>query len=111
MSNAKHTPGPWVYNKGSHITSANGWMLASAWHTARMPDASEQREPGESWLDASNRLKPERDRIEAEMEANARLIAYVPELLEALKTAHAHIADDALRASIGNLIAKAEAAA
>jgi hypothetical protein len=41
------------------------------------------------------------------MLANARLIAAAPELLEALKTAHAHIADDVLRASIGNLIAKA----
>lgn len=42
-----------------------------------------------------------------ETRANARLIAAAPELLEALKTAHAHIADDVLRASIGNIIAKA----
>jgi len=88
MTDTKHTPGPWVYEKGARIKSANGWLLASAWHTAKMPDASEQREPGESWLDASNRLKPERDRIEAAMEANARLIAAAPCLLAELQAIH-----------------------
>jgi len=39
--------------------------------------------------------------------ANARLIAAAPEILTALKDAHPHIADDALRTRIGNLIAKA----
>lgn len=41
---------------------------------------------------------------------DALLIAVAPELLEALKDAHPHVADDSLRARIGNLIAKAEGA-
>lgn len=81
---AKHTPGPWLFEKDGRITSANGWMLASAHPTKRAPDAQSEREPGESWIDAYERLEPERNEIKAQTEANARLIAAAPELLEAL---------------------------
>ena len=84
MSNAKHTNGPWAHAKGGLVLDANGTLIASAWHPEPMPDAEEQREDGESWLDASIRLRPEVDRIQAQMEANARLISAAPELLEAL---------------------------
>jgi hypothetical protein len=40
-------------------------------------------------------------------DANARLIAKAPEMLEALKDAYPYIADDALRERVGNLIADA----
>ena len=81
MSNAKHTKGPWAHAKGGLVLDANGTLIASAWHPEPMPDAEEQREDGESWLDASIRLRPEVDRIQAQMEANARLISAAPELL------------------------------
>ncbi len=45
------------------------------------------------------------DRLLAE--ANAMLIAAAPELLEALKDAYPHVADDVLRDRIGAVIAKA----
>lgn len=85
---SKHTPGPWSYYtepqpNGCPIVGAMGLMVAQLAHSINYNDQS------------------------ATAIANARLIAAAPELLESLKTAHAHIADDALRASIGNLIAKA----
>ena len=83
----QHTPGPWSHSKGGKVVSANGWLLASAWHVAKMPDANDDRLDGESWLDARARQQPERDRIEAEMDANARLIAAAPEMLSALRKA------------------------
>lgn len=80
-----HTPGPWKAEQGGRITSANGWLLASAWHTEYVvPDANEDRLPGESWLDARKRIRPDVDRIEAAIEANARLMASAPDLLAAL---------------------------
>ena len=85
MSNAKHTNGPWAHAKGGLVLDANGTLIASAWHPEPMPDAEEQREDGESWLDASIRLRPEVDRIQAQMEANARLISAAPELLNCLR--------------------------
>ena len=44
-------------------------------------------------------------------EADARLIAAAPELLEALKDAYPFVSNANLRAQIGNLIAKAEGTA
>lgn len=66
MSNAQHTPGPWKINKtGSEnfigISADGHYSLADVW----MIDDGVTRE---------------------QMEANARLIAASPELLEALKT-------------------------
>jgi hypothetical protein len=85
MSQAKHTSTPWVAEMGGRIKTANGRLIASAWFPRSMPDANEDRMDGESWLEASNRLKPESTAIELEMEINARLIAAAPEMLEALK--------------------------
>ena len=85
---SKHTPGPWSFYtepqpNGCPIVGAKGLMIAQLAHSINYNDQAETAI------------------------ANARLIAAAPELLEALKTAHAHIADDVLRASIGNIIAKA----
>lgn len=44
-------------------------------------------------------------------EADARLIALAPEMLEALKDAYPHIENDALRSGIGALIIAATGAA
>ena len=85
---SKATPGPWSFYtepqpNGCPIVGAKGLMIAQLAHSINYNDQAETAI------------------------ANARLIAAAPELLEALKTAHAHIADDVLRASIGNIIAKA----
>ena len=85
---SKHTPGPWSFYtepqpNGCPIVGAKGLMIAQLAHSINYNDQAETAI------------------------ANARLISAAPDLLEALKTAHAHIADDVLRASIGNLIAKA----
>ena len=95
MSKTVHTPGPWV----------------------TLPEEVDKpyirirgTRPGGRYK-VANVITPVyegvHEREADETRANARLIAAAPELLEALKTAHAHIADDVLRASIGNLIAKA----
>jgi len=82
---SKHTPGPWVLEPGSQH---------------RFPSVLIGKVQPRLTINAGGAPM-------SEHEANASLIAAAPELLEALKTAHAHIADDVLRASIGNLIAKA----
>ena len=84
---AQHTPGPWEANLDAHgrgRIKGNGCWVATTWTTA--DDDSDKRHPAE---------------------ANARLIAKAPEMLEALKDAYPYIADDALRERVGNLIAKA----
>ncbi len=71
-----HTPGPWVFG------GKNSWEI---WSNAK----------GESHGYAVAYLKPKLDnrpiQDEAEREANARLIAAAPELLEALKGIPDHI--------------------
>lgn len=87
---SKHTQGDWLVAGGTTVYCLNA-------HGYNRFTAQVQR----GHTDSKWPTEPE------ELEANARLIAAAPEILEALKTAHAHIADDALRASIGNIIAKA----
>jgi hypothetical protein len=62
MTEAKHTPGAWIYVSGTttceKVLGADGKVVADTW-----------------WC-----------RDSEESEANARLIASAPELLEALKT-------------------------
>jgi hypothetical protein len=64
-----------------------------------------------AFITAAYWSNPEYGASREEAAANARLIAVAPELLESLKDAHPHIADDALRTRIGNLIAKTEGGA
>lgn len=79
MSN--HTPAPWRYNKQNNFITA---YLQS-------------KEPVICQMACIPEYK-----------YNARLIEAAPKMLEALKDIHPHIADDNLRAEIGNIIMKAE---
>jgi hypothetical protein len=64
---SKHTPGPWRYRKGDE------WSHSVVTDHGTLPDGSEN-----AWTVAT--LNKNRD----EHEANAKLIAAAPELLEAL---------------------------
>ena len=88
---SKHTPGPWQIDESGSSISSDAVTDLALLNMANVRFSW----GGSDFATRSHRL------------ANARLIAAAPELLEALKTAHAHIADDVLRASIGNIIAKA----
>ena len=83
---SKRTPGLWV--------AVDGRILPVNYALKGAPIAT-----------VHSRLK------EGMQDANAALLAASPEMLDALKDAHSHIADDALRTRIGNLIAKAEGGA
>lgn len=75
MSNAKHTPGPWVARAG-----LSNWSITTAYGQRTFAIA----------LINSERV---------EQEVNARLIAAAPELLEALKALMGH--DDKIQVAIG----------
>ena len=78
--NQKHTPAPWHINDGK----------------------------GCRWIETSSDdiiARVYKDACTTErFDANSRLIQYAPNMLDALKDVHAHIADDQLRTRIGNLI-------
>lgn len=68
MSTPKHTPGPWVADWWFHEpTGQGGWSFSAGGF--RLPLCDMEMDPAK----------------EDEPEANARLIAAAPELLEALK--------------------------
>jgi len=112
MSAAKHTPGP------LHVVTSNSWPFDISICDAQGSVVDVLRLPAHStahktFADALNYRGIDHSEAVRCREANQRALAdahlraAAPELLEALKTAHAHIADDVLRASIGNIIAKA----
>jgi hypothetical protein len=80
----QHTPGPWKAVRN-----------ASFWEVVTPP-------PGQT-LDQANEYSPSLAYVwgegEEQAEANARLIAEAPDLLEALRTARDHIDMDALEIS------------
>ena len=109
---AAHTPGPWIvvmarfegnttYRPMTHVETAIAVEPADYWPEGHTPPQDDY-----GYFQPDDLMDCEEHRI-----ATARLIAAAPDLLEALKDAHAHIADDALRARVGNLIAKATGAA
>ena len=79
---AAHTPGPWVV-LGENVGCATGHI---AFTTCNPRTIDETRLDGESWLDMRGRTKADRDELENEVKANARLIAASPDLLEALSS-------------------------
>ena len=85
---AKHTPGPWRVAPAALY--ANGGINVDAVNTNQYVCHVAGAGP------------------DARAHADAVLIAASPELLDALKDAYPHIADDALRQRIGALIAKTE---
>lgn len=67
MSTANHTPGPWKASKG---------LPSIGWHVGM---------PGRWRLVVVGRDEKDESMSDGEIEANARLIAAAPELLDALK--------------------------
>lgn len=94
MSNAKHTPGPWLVQE----------TTVYALNDERNPANRFTASVDSGWADEKRRISRQ------EVEANARLIAAAPELLEALSQAvesmqdsgyqNSHVAVMAARAAI-----------
>lgn len=82
MNDTKFTPGPW--RRDEHHVKLGDRLICFAAYPREMPDEHQNRQDGESWLDARIRLAPERAAIVAESEANAALIAAAPDLYSAL---------------------------
>ena len=72
----KHTPGPWAYS-----TSQEGWS-----YTVNIFQA-DNAAPTDGWSDVAYIIKTCAGEQQAIQEANARLIAAAPELLDALNAA------------------------
>lgn len=106
MSEAKHTPGPWMvtgHGAGKGMISHQTGNVA---FTAFPRDVVEDCEDGESWIDMRERTQPERDRIHAEKMANAHLIAAAPEMLAAMKGPQFRTICDRLEALIAFYVEK-----
>jgi hypothetical protein len=78
-----HTPGPWkvIYDNGDYYVRGDGATIADC----------------TSWSANTGQPNPPR-----EVDANARLIAAAPEMLEALKALHDETADYITRNHLGD---------
>ena len=79
---SKHTPGPWEFGRCKQIT---GIRTIAGWFIGRTGGRKPLLDIGEVYLFASQN--------EGEQEANARLIAAAPELLEACQSMDADLND------------------
>jgi hypothetical protein len=84
MSAAQHTPGPW-----KAVRNASFWEVVTPLLGQTLDQANEYS-PSLAYVWGEG---------EEQAEANARLIAAAPDLLEALRTARDHIDMDALEIS------------
>lgn len=75
MSDSRHTPGPWKLGRGNAITAK--WRDGEQVQVCAMFATQ--------FTGATKESRAANDRMSAETEDNARLIAAAPELLEALK--------------------------
>jgi hypothetical protein len=75
-----HTPGPWTTSRSTHGTWIGHWIKKVGWagHVASLPDHMEQ--DGVQCGSIAGQ-----DKTQGEIDANARLIASAPELLEQCK--------------------------
>lgn len=87
MSKFKGTKGEW-YKHGTDGVKCKKvpGLLATAWSVFSLPDI-EIRKEGESWLAMRLRIEPQLEKFKEEREANAKLIAAAPDLLEACEEA------------------------
>lgn len=79
----KGTKENWINKNGLIYSKYTNQFLASA--CTLVGRVCEDRLDGESWLDMRSRTKSEREECDNEAQANAKLIASAPEMLEMLK--------------------------
>jgi hypothetical protein len=96
MSNAKHTPGPWETDVYGVITG--GPEMATSITELPVIKWMNKCKLSHAWQDIDNR------NMVLEHQANARLIAAAPELLEALIQARAAMPDRAFATADAKLV-------